>query len=210
VIKTKRGKFICLESIEAAGKGTASIYVGMHAENNDIDMIFTREPGGTPFAETLRRLMLDHEGKVPALCQPFLSYAARIQHTEAVIRPALESGTHVFSERYYWSALAYQTRTCEATEQIHQMADDYGHLIKPDLTILLDLPPEVSFRRMHESRVQKGIELDEFEKKPLSYFAEVREAYHDMIDESWVVIDAQQPLEEVRRQILALVDEWCK
>lgn len=203
----KRGKFICLESIEAAGKGTASIYVGEHAVQNGYPMIFTREPGGTPFAETLRRLMLDHEGKIPALCQPFLSYAARIQHTEAVIYPALHSGTHVFSERYYWSALAYQTRTCEATWDIHRMCDEHEHLIKPDLTILLDLPPEVSFQRMHESRVAKGIELDEFEKKPLSYFAEVREAYHGMVDKSWVVIDAQQPLEEVRRQILRLVDE---
>uniref|UniRef100_A0AB39CDV2 dTMP kinase n=1 Tax=Pseudomonas phage HRDY3 TaxID=3236930 RepID=A0AB39CDV2_9VIRU len=200
----KRGKFICLESIEAAGKGTASIYVGDHAIAKGYPMAFTREPGGTPYAETLRRLMLDYEGKVPALCQPFLSYAARIQHTEAVIRPALESGTNVFTERYYWSALAYQTRTCEATEQIHQMADDYGHLIKPDLTILLDLPPEVSFERMHATRAGK---LDEFEKKPLSYFAEVREAYYGMIDDSWVVIDAQQPLEEVRRQVLALIDK---
>lgn len=201
------GKFICLESIEAAGKGTATIYVGDHVKKRGIDMIFTREPGGTPFAETLRRLMLDHEGKIPALCQPFLSYAARIQHTEAVIRPALYKGTHVFTERYYWSALAYQTRTCDRTEEIHQMCDDAEHLIKPDLTILLDLPPEVSFRRMHESRVAKGIALDEFEKKPLSYFAEVRETYHRLVDKSWVVIDAQQSPEDVKRQVLALIDK---
>jgi len=199
----KRGKFICLESIEAAGKGTATIYVGEHTQKHGLPFVFTREPGGTPYAEALRRLMLDHEGKVPALCQPFLSYASRIQHTEAVIRPALDSGTNVFTERYYWSALAYQTRTCEATEDIHRMCDEYGHLIKPDLTILLDLPPEVSYERMHRTRDN----LDEFEKKPLSYFAEVREAYHAMVDESWVVVDAQQPLEDVKRQILALIDE---
>jgi len=198
------GKFIALESIEAAGKGTASIYVGDHAKKRGLEMIFTREPGGTPFAEAIRALMLDNEGKIPALCQPFLSYASRIQHTEHLIRPALERGAHVFSERYYWSALAYQTRTCDQTWAIHEMCSE--HLIKPDLTILLDLPPEVSFQRMHESRVAKGIALDEFEKKPLSYFAEVREAYHNLSDDSWVVIDAQQPLEEVQRQVLALID----
>jgi dTMP kinase len=200
-----KGKFIVLESIEAAGKGTATIYVGEHAQKRGLSFLFTREPGGTPYAEALRRLMLDHEGKVPALCQPFLSYASRIQHTEAVIRPALESGTNVFSERYYWSALAYQTRTCDQTQAIHDMCGP--HLIKPDLTILLDLPPEVSFERMHRTRVKEGITLDEFEKKPLTYFEEVRSAYHAMIDDSWAVIDAQQPLEEVKRQLLALIDK---
>lgn len=198
------GKFIVLESIEAAGKGTATDYVTDYVRQRGIPFAFTREPGGTEFAEPIREHMLKWEGKVPPICQAFLSYASRCEHTETMIIPKLESGINVFSERYYWSALAYQTRTCDKTWAIHEMCAD--HLIKPDLTILLDLPPEVSFQRMHESRVAKGIALDEFEKKPLSYFAEVREAYHNLIDDSWVVIDAQQPLEEVQRQVLALID----
>ena len=197
------GKFIVLESLEAAGKGTATDYVTEFARERNLPFVFTREPGGTPYAEPIREHMLAWEGKVPPICQALLSYASRCEHTETLIRPALERGTNVFSERYYASALAYQTQTYNQTHMVHALARQ--HLIKPDLTILLDISPEISLERMYRSRVEKGIQLDEFEKKDINYFRGVRQAYYEQIDESWVVVDAEQPLEDVKKNIFAIL-----
>lgn len=199
------GLFIALESLEAAGKGTATDYVGAFARRRGIDMVFTREPGGTAFAEPIREHMLKNEGKIPPPCQALLSYAARIEHTQSMILPSLREGKHVFTERYYASALSYQTQTYPETQAIHDLVLPY--LVKPDLTILLDISPELSLERMHKSRVERGIPLDEFEKKPIEYFRGVRDAYYAQIDESWVIVDASQPLPEVERQIIAILDK---
>ncbi|AFH14732.1 thymidylate kinase [Pseudomonas phage Lu11] len=200
-----KGLFIALESLEAAGKGTATDYVGGWARRRGLDMVFTREPGGTEFAEPIRAHMLSWEGKVPPACQALLSYAARVEHTQSHIIPSLNRGAHVFTERYYASALAYQTQTYAETQKVHDLVSQY--LVKPDLTILLDISPELSLERMQKSRVERGIELDEFEKKPIEYFRGVRDAYYAQIDDSWAIVDASQPLPEVERQILAILDK---
>jgi dTMP kinase len=199
------GKFIVLESIEAAGKGTATTYITEYVRRRSIPFAFTREPGGTEFAEPIREHMLKWEGKVPPICQALLSYAARCEHTEQMIIPKLESGINVFSERYYGSALAYQGQTYEHTKAVHELA--LPHLRKPDLTIFLDLPPEVSMKRMHDSRTAQGIELDEFEKKPIEYFRNVRDTYYDLMDDTWAIVDAEAPLSEVKKNIIALLDK---
>ena len=201
------GKLIVLESLEAAGKGTASQYVKEYAADRSLPFVFTREPGGTPFAETIREHMLEHEGKVPPICQALLSYASRADHVEKVIRPALESGQHVFSERYYWSALAYQASTCPQTHAIHDLVHEAVNMPKPDLTILLDISPELSLERMHLTRVRQGVKLDEFEKKPIEYFRGVRDRYYAQLDDQWAVVDASQPLQFVQQSIYALLDK---
>jgi dTMP kinase len=199
------GKFITLESIEAAGKGTASTYTQEYVQGRGLPFAFTREPGGTEFAEPIREHMLKWEGKVPPICQALLSYASRCEHTESMIIPKLEQGINVFSERYYASALAYQTQTYAYTKAIHDLARP--HLREPDLTIFLDLPPEVSMERMHNTRTMRGIELDEFEKKPIEYFRNVRDAYYGLMNDTWVIVDAQAPLPEVKKQIIAHLDK---
>lgn len=198
------GKFIVLESIEAAGKGTATEYVTDYVRKRGIPFAFTREPGGTDYAEPIREHMLKWEGKVPPICQAFLSYASRCEHTETMIIPKLEQGINVFSERYYGSALAYQSQTYGFTKAVHNLARP--HLREPDLVIFLDLPPEVSMQRMHDSRTAKGIELDEFEKKPIEYFCNVRDTYYGMMDDTWAIVDAQAPLSDVKQKIIALLD----
>jgi dTMP kinase len=199
------GKFIVLESIEAAGKGTAKDYITDYVQMRGLPFAFTREPGGTEFAEPIREHMLKWEGKVPPICQALLSYAARCEHTAQMIVPKLESGINVFSERYYASALAYQGQTFAQTKVVHALAAPY--LRKPDLTIFLDLPPEISMQRMQDSRVAKGIELDEFEKKPIEYFRNVRNTYYDLMDNTWEIVDASAPLPDVKKNIIALLDK---
>ncbi len=201
-----RGKFIVLESLEAAGKGTATAYMREYFQQRDIDVLFTREPGGTPYAERIREIMLSTEYQnVPAVSDLLIAYAARIEHTQNVIRPALAAGKHVFSERYYGSTLAYQSQRCPGTFAVHNRLSDY--LEVPDLTILLDISPETSLLRMHETRVRHGIALDKFELESRAYFRGVHKAYHDQVDDTWRVIDAERSIDEVKAQLCAVVDQ---
>lgn len=201
-----KGKFIVLESLEAAGKGTATTYMRDYFQQRGIDVLFTREIGGTAYAERIREIMLSTEyPDVPAMSDLLIAYAARIEHTQNVIRPALAAGKHVFSERYYGSTLAYQSQRCPATFAVHNRLSDY--LEVPDLTILLDISPETSLRRTQETRVQRGIALDKFELEGLSYFQGVHTAYHDQVDSTWRVVDAERSIDEVKAQLCAVVDQ---
>jgi len=200
------GKFIVLESIEAAGKGTATAYVKEHFKAHGIDCVYTREPGGTPMAEVMREMMLSRAVPMTPIADLLLSYTSRTLHTTDVIIPALEAGRHVFSERYYGSALAYQSQTCPDTQMFHDLI--VKHLRKPDLTIFLDISTETSMHRMQETRIAKGIALDKFESKGFDYFEGVRNAYKKQIDDSWIVIDAEQPLENVKEQLCNILNKF--
>lgn len=201
-----RGKFIVLESLEAAGKGTATAYMRDYFQQRGDDVLFTREIGGTPYAERIREIMLSTEyPNVPAMSDLLIAYAARIEHTQNVIRPALAAGKHVFSERYYGSTLAYQSQRCPDTFAVHNRLSDY--LEVPDLTILLNISPATSLRRMHETRVQRGIALDKFELEGLAYFQGVHKAYHDQVDATWRIVDAERSIDEVKAQLCAIVDQ---
>ena len=204
-----RGSLFVLESIEAAGKGTATTYMKEHFEKCGIPVLFTREIGGTPYAEAIREIMLDMSKdypNVPTVSDLLIAYAARIEHTQNVIIPALENGVHVFSERYYASTLAYQSIECPETRAVHDLIS--GYLVKPDLTILLNISPETSVRRMRESRTDVGIELDKFELKSLDYFRAVHKAYHQQIDDTWHIVDAEKSIPEVKQQLCGNLNKF--
>lgn len=203
-------KFIVLESIEAAGKGTATAYTKSLCALHKIPMTFTREIGGTAYAEAVREIMLNlTQGytNVASISDLMVAYAARVHHTQNLIIPALEKG-HVFSERYYASTLAYQAVECPETRAVHDLVMPY--LRKPDLTILLDIRPETSFARMKETRTDLGIALDKFEQKSLEYFYKVRANYQAQLDDTWILVDAERPLAQVKEQISAIILEATK
>ena len=199
------GRFIVVEGTEGVGKSTNIAVVKTWLADNNIDFIATREPGGTPLAESLRELLLANRAeKVDAIAELLMVFAARAQHLNTHILPALKAGKWVLCDRFTDATFAYQgcgrglpTATIEQLETLVQ-AD-----VRPDLTLYLDVDVKVGLERAR----QRG-ELDRFEQEDIAFFERVRQGYLARIAVSpkrYAVIDAGQTLEQVRRDILAVL-----
>jgi dTMP kinase len=204
-----RGAFITLEGGEGVGKSTNLAFVATHLESRGVEVLATREPGGTPLGETIRRWVLDGDhGALSAEVEALLMFAARAQHLDAVIRPALAARRWVVCDRFTDATFAYQgggrgadARLLEALETGVQRG------LTPDLTLLLDAPPEVGRRRI-AARAP-----DHFERERAPFFERVRGAYLDRArrDPKRVkVIDAGAALESVQRDIIGALDELLR
>ena len=204
---TARGKFITLEGGEGVGKSTQLEVIREHLERAGIPLLMTREPGGTPFAEQLRELLLaPREEEVAVDCELLLMFAARAQHLVQAIRPALDAGTWVVSDRFTDATFAYQgggrgIDMQRIADLERWVLDGFG----PDVTFLLDAPVEIGLERMRE----RG-DLDRFEEEQAEFFARVRQVYLDRARAEparWRLIDAAQPLETVSADLRAALDE---
>lgn len=208
------GLFISFEGIDGAGKSTHidALAAAFRAAGRQVTL--TREPGGTPLAEKIRALAL-HE-PMDALTEALLMFAARRDHLRQVIVPALARGDVVLCDRFTDATFAYQGggrgfdwQSLSILEQLAQHLRRPGRdltqnpLIEPDLTLWFDLPPEVAARRLVGTRVP-----DRFESQPAAFFEAVRAGYARRMAEAparFVCIDADQPPEAVRAQVLAAV-----
>lgn len=168
-----RGKFITLEGLDGAGKSTHLGWLEGFLKARGLPVLMTREPGGTPLGEKLRALLLDHTQVMHPDTEALLMFAARREHLDKVIRPALEAGTWVVSDRFTDASFAYQGggrgvdwKRLEALEAWVQQG------LQPDLTLLLDVPAEVGKQRLSAVR-----DPDRFEREQADFFARVREAY---------------------------------
>jgi dTMP kinase len=190
--------FIVLEGPDASGKSTQLRLLSQELSRRDIAHVVTREPGGTKLGEELRKLLLDPKRTMRPLTEALLVVAARHEHVEEFIRPALREGAWVLSSRYTLSTLAYQGYgrglDLGLLRQLNELAT--GGL-EPDYVFLLDLPPQVAYRR---TRMR-----DRFEGEGLAFFTQVRAAYLELIRSvpNGYVIDATASPEEVCRDILA-------
>lgn len=167
------GKFISIEGGDGAGKSTQLQVISDTLQANEIEVVMTREPGGTPVGELLRDLLLNQTEHV--LCDDtelLLMFAARAEHVNTVIKPALEQGKWVVSDRFSDASFAYQGARGLALPRIQNLADWVLQGFAPDLTLFFDLPLEQGLER-----VDKRGEQDRFEKQPLSYKARVQEIY---------------------------------
>jgi dTMP kinase len=174
-MSTPAGRFITLEGIDGAGKSTHAAWLAQRIEARGHRVVATREPGGTPLGEKLRTLLLaepmSHD------CEALLVFAARREHLEQVIRPALARGDWVLCDRFTDATYAYQgaghgvpsARIAELERWVH--AD-----CQPDLTLLFDVAPSVSRMRL-ERNARDGRVLDRFEREREAFFVRVREAY---------------------------------
>lgn len=189
------GKFIVFSGMDACGKTTNRNHVDMLLNSTGIDYAITREPGGTPFAERIRELILTDEFDVPPLSEVLMFYTGRVEHTANLIVPYLERGFHVLTDRYYDSSLAYQSIQCPETQAIHDACAK--HLRVPDLTLLFDVPADVALARMEKTR-GPGV-MDKIEKRGIEYFTQVRNNFLSMAsnDPNTIIIDATQPLSAV-------------
>lgn len=169
-----KAKFITLDGIDGSGKTTQLNVVRDWFAQKRIPVIFTREPGGTPLGEQLRELLLDPATKVSLHTEALLMFAARRQHLEEVILPALAQGIHVVSDRFTDATFAYQGGGRGLPEEKIALLEQWVQgSLRPDLTILLDVPLDVSMARIEGGRDGK----DRFELEDAAFFKRVRETY---------------------------------
>lgn len=197
----KPGKFITLEGGEGVGKSTNLIYIKELLETAEISVVMTREPGGTAFAEKIRQLLLDNRDEaVSEQAELLLMFAARAQHIQHVIHPALSQGKWVLCDRFTDATYAYQGggRGMDLS-MIEWLEVAVQGSLRPDLTLLLDAPIEVGM-----SRAKKRGELDRFESEKVAFFERVRSSYlmrANQYPETMTVINADQSLSEVQSEI---------
>lgn len=196
------GKLITLEGMDGAGKSThiANIISALEARGHEV--VSTREPGGTALGERLRELLL-HES-MHAETETLLMFAARREHVAQVISPALARGTYVLSDRFTDATYAYQAGAKGVDiNKIRTLEQWVQGALQPDITLLFDVPVEVSMQRLVQAR-----EPDKFERENAAFFTKIRQMYLQRAAENparFHVIDANQPLEVVRQSVLALV-----
>lgn len=203
----KRGLFITLEGPEGAGKTTNREFLAEQLRAAGHELVLTREPGGTGLAEKIRGLLLDNHAEPMATdTELLLMFAARAQHLQQLIRPALAAGKIVLCDRFTDATYAYQGGGRGLDQQRIAMLEQFvqGDL-RPDLTLLFDLPVEVGMARARE----RG-RLDRFESEHEQFFQAVRSNYLQraaQFPQRFRLIDASQPLNAVQQQLLPIAEQ---
>ena len=195
-------KFITLEGMDGAGKSThiPSIIEMLRARGHEV--VSTREPGGTPLGERLRELLL-HE-VMHAETETLLMFAARREHIANVIAPALKRGAYVLSDRFTDATFAYQSGakgvSANKVELLEQWVQED---LQPDITLLFDVPVEISIARLAGARSP-----DKFERESADFFTKIRNAYLDRASQNpqrFRVIDGSKSLEEVAKTVKDII-----
>jgi len=195
-------KFITFEGVDGAGKSTHLAWFTDALRQRGTDLVLTREPGGTPLGEKLREILL-HE-PMHAETEAMLMFAARREHLEQVIRPALEQGTWVVSDRFSDASFAYQGGgrgvSIAKLEQLERWVQDD---LQPDLTLLFDIPIEVA-----RQRLASNASLDRFELEQGEFFERVRQAYlarATKMPQRFIVIQAEKSISEVKQKLSEVI-----
>ncbi|OEF26926.1 dTMP kinase [Vibrio rumoiensis] len=202
-------KFIVIEGLEGAGKSTAiNCVLNVLHQHRVGEVIQTREPGGTVLAEKLRSLVKEeHEGEVlQDISELLIMYAARVQLVENKIKPALAQNTWVLGDRHDLSSQAYQGGGRQLSQDImSNLKQTALGDFKPDLTLYLDIDPEIGLQRARG----RG-ELDRIEKMDLSFFERVRARYTELaqLDKTIITINANQTIEQVAHDIEVALNQW--
>ena len=196
------GKFITLEGMDGAGKSTHIPHIIALLQAQGHEVVSTREPGGTHLGERLRELVLHETMHVET--ETLLMFAARKEHIECVIKPALARGAYVLSDRFTDATYAYQSGakglTASKIEALEQWVQGE---FQPDLTLLFDVPVEVSVERLRATRSP-----DKFERENAEFFSRIRLAYLQRASANpnrFRVIDANKPLDEVAKTVEIII-----
>lgn len=193
-----RGKFITLEGMDGAGKSTHIPNIIKILEARGLEVVSTREPGGTKLGEQLRTLLL-HESMHPET-ETLLMFAARREHIANVIEPALARGAYVLSDRFTDATYAYQCGAKSvSSDKIKQLETWVQGDLQPDMTLLFDVPVEISLTRLASAR-----EPDKFERENAAFFDKLRQAYLTRAKENparFHIIDANQALDKVKQSV---------
>lgn len=200
--------FISVEGIEGAGKSTIIKLLADFLQTQKYDLIVTREPGGTPLAESIREVLLHThpQEKLAAKAELLLMFASRIQHVETLIKPALDSGKWVLCDRFVDASFAYQGGGRQLSAQNLELLTEYSLAgLLPDLTILLDIDVEVAATRLAYRN------KDKIEQENNDFFKRVRSAYltrAKLESKRIKVVDASASVEQVMQSVFKIVQEF--
>lgn len=205
------GFFLTIEGGEGAGKSTAINAVLQWLNDHRRTVVHTREPGGTPLAESLRELLLAHHDEtVSELTELLMVFAGRRQHLINVIEPALTAGHIVLCDRFTDATYAYQGGgrglNAEHIALLETLVQDER---RPDMTLLLDVDPEVGMARMRSRAEAQGGTPDRIEVEEMAFFHRVRNTYLQraaQFPQQYVIIDANRSIEQVQQQIAQALD----
>ena len=198
-------KFITFEGIDGAGKSTHIAFVSDYIRQRGVELVSSREPGGTPLGEKLRDLVL-HE-TMHLETEALLMFASRREHIAQVIAPALERGAWVISDRFSDASFAYQGGGRGMSLAKLEALEQWVHpALQPDLTLLFDVPLEVARARLDATR-----ELDKFEQEKADFFAATRNEYlrrAAQFPQRFRVIDSTQSIAAIQQQIAGILDAF--
>jgi len=202
------GKFLSIEGIEGAGKSTQLRFIDQYLTQQGISVVVTREPGGTPLGEQIREVLLTPRPSGMSVdAELLLMFAARVEHVQQKILPALARGEWVLSDRFVDASFAYQGAGRKiATERIQQLADWALQGVHTDMTFLFDLPVATGQQRV----MQRGKEKDRFEQEKSDFFEMVRACYLTRAEaepQRLKIIDANQPIEQIQQQLVPYLDQ---
>ncbi len=204
---SNRGIFITLEGIDGAGKSTHSQWLVELIKQNGFEVIHTREPGGTELSEELRGILLNREMR--PLTEALLMFAARHDHVETIINPALSSGVWVVCDRFTDASYAYQGGGRGVSEStIHTLENITHPHLNPDLTFLFDLPLSVAKQRRSVDRSP-----DRFEHEQELFFIKTRNAYLEraaQFPERFFIVDSEKSINLIRKDIERKLSELIK
>lgn len=195
-------KFITFEGVDGAGKSTHLAWFAETLRERGLDVVVTREPGGTPLGEQLREMLLNQAMSIGT--EAMLMFAARLEHIEQVIKPALQSGKWVVSDRFSDASFAYQGGGRKMDWGRLKQLEQWVHPdLQPDLTLFFDVPVEVARQRLANNAT-----LDRFEQEQSDFFERVRAGYHRRVNENpqrYAVIDGAQSLDKVKLQLEKII-----
>ncbi len=191
-------KFITFEGVDGAGKSTHLAWFAEALQQRGLEVLVTREPGGTPLGEQLREILLNQAMSIGT--EAMLMFAARLEHIEQVIKPALKAGKWVISDRFSDASFAYQGGGRGMDWDKLTQLEQWVHAdLQPDLTLFFDVPIEVA-----RQRLANNVSLDRFEQEQGDFFERVRAGYHRRVAQQpqrFVVIDAARPMLAVQHQL---------
>ncbi|MGC2165162.1 MAG: dTMP kinase [Gallionella sp.] len=195
-------KFITFEGMDGAGKSTHLEWFAESLRQRGHDVVVTREPGGTPLGEQLREIVLNQSMTIGT--EALLMFASRLEHVETVIKPALQSGKWIISDRFSDASFAYQgSGRGFDWHKLSQLEKWVHGDMNPDLTLFFDVPVDVA-----RQRLANNASLDRFEQEHAEFFERVRDGYHRRIAEQpqrYVVIDGAQSMDLVKRRLEQVV-----
>ena len=200
-----KAKFITLEGIEGSGKTSSLKSITDLLDKKSISYIVTREPGGSSIGKELRAILLDPDTEISPEVELMLMLSDRKDHVEKIILPNLEKGNWVVSDRFMDSSIAYQGGGRQLDKKLIISLTDYLNLPQPDLTLLFDLPVEVSL-----SRVKARGELDRFEKEELEFHKRIRNTYLDLAkynSNRIKIIDSSKKIESMLNNVKQAIEK---
>jgi dTMP kinase len=206
------GKFITFEGGEGAGKSTQAELLRKNLAAMGIEALLTREPGGSPRAEAIRNVLLSGKAKrFGPMGEALLFYVARDSHLELTIRPALNRGTWVVCDRFHDSTRAYQGAAGGVSiSAMNALERIVVGTTKPDLTLILDLPPEEGLKRVTSRTTAEGKQKDRFESMSLIFHQNLRQEFLEIAEaEPWrcAVIDASHPADKVAEDVWSVASQ---